>query len=263
MIYPFTTAENSFKHSSEQLALLNNYASFMDSINSVVDLGCGAGMDAHWWATATTNDDEKRPQNYNVVAVDCDPVEAKYTRKRLQDCANATVVHADFHSADFLREYKDTFDVAWAHDVLQYSVNPLQTLASWNSIMQHNAMLYIAVPQAVNNRYNRLSAQCYSRCFHYYSVSNLVYMLVCQGFDCSDARFNKEAHSELLQVACYKVAEPMLVGQTMHAPSWYELLETNRLPSHMHDAIEKTGYIDDVYVKGTWFNGRKILFGNQ
>lgn len=263
MIYPFTSPADSYAHSHTALSLLNNYASFMDSISSVIDLGCGVGTDAQWWATATTNDEEKRPQNYRVVAVDSDATAVRAARKRLQDCENATVVHADFRSFDFVREYRDTFDVAWAHDVLQYSINPLVTLANWNSIMQHNAMLYIAVPQAVNNRYNRLSAQCYSGCFHYYSVSNLVYMLVCQGFDCSDARFSKEAHNELLQIACYKVAEPMVAAHSTRAPSWYELLETNRLPEHMRQAIEKTGYVDDVYVKGTWFNGRKILFSNQ
>ena len=48
---PFKNAYESHEHSRKTLDLLYGYDSFLDSIESVADFGCGSGLDTHWWAT--------------------------------------------------------------------------------------------------------------------------------------------------------------------------------------------------------------------
>ena len=66
----FRNAEESHAHSLETLNVLYEYDDFMESVGTVLDLGCGAGLDMEWWATRTTRDDPPRPLNIRCVGVD-------------------------------------------------------------------------------------------------------------------------------------------------------------------------------------------------
>ncbi len=65
-----TPAEKSHAHSLETLNILYEYDDFMESINTLVDLGCGQGLDLEWWATRTTRDDNPKPLNIKCTGVD-------------------------------------------------------------------------------------------------------------------------------------------------------------------------------------------------
>ena len=66
----FRNAQESHAHSLQTLNTLFEYDDFMESINTVVDLGCGSGMDLEWWATRTTRDDQPTPLNIQCTGVD-------------------------------------------------------------------------------------------------------------------------------------------------------------------------------------------------
>ena len=56
----------SHAHSQQTLNALYEYDDFMESIATMVDLGCGTGLDLEWWATRTTRDDNPQPLNINI-----------------------------------------------------------------------------------------------------------------------------------------------------------------------------------------------------
>jgi trans-aconitate methyltransferase len=78
----FITAKDSHRHSLETLNQLQEYDEFMESIQTVVDLGCGAGLDLEWWATRTTREDFPKPLNIQCTGVDIHtelPIAKAYT----------------------------------------------------------------------------------------------------------------------------------------------------------------------------------------
>ena len=66
----FATPEQSHAHSLQTLNALYEYDDYMESVGTLVDLGCGAGLDLAWWASATTRDEYPRPLNIECVGVD-------------------------------------------------------------------------------------------------------------------------------------------------------------------------------------------------
>ena len=67
----FSSALASHAHSLQTLNVLYEFDDFMESVGSVLDLGCGDGLDMQWWATATTRDeDSPQPLNIRCMGVD-------------------------------------------------------------------------------------------------------------------------------------------------------------------------------------------------
>ena len=101
----------------------------MESISTLVDLGCGSGLDLEWWATRTTRDDSARPLNIRCMGVDTIP-NMPMAKKYL----NITYQPTDFETT--ILPPKNLFDVLWCHDSFQYCINPLQTL----TILLHKSL---------------------------------------------------------------------------------------------------------------------------
>ena len=66
----FRNPESSHDHSLQTLNWLYEHDDFMASVDTLVDLGCGSGLDLEWWATRTTRDDDPRPLNIDCIGVD-------------------------------------------------------------------------------------------------------------------------------------------------------------------------------------------------
>ena len=88
----FTSDQKSHKHSLEVLDLLYQYNDFMDSIDSVCDMGCSTGLDLEWWATRMVEDND---ENYIPLEIDCTGIDTndsinmadKYNNiEYIQDC---------------------------------------------------------------------------------------------------------------------------------------------------------------------------------
>ena len=130
-----TPNEISHQHALETLNVLYEYDDFMESITTLVDLGCGSGLDLEWWATRTTRDNKKTPLNIRCVGVDTNdelPIARQYR--------NITYQKTDFEKTVQPLGNK-LYDILWCHDAFQYVLNPLQTLLNWREITNDNGML--------------------------------------------------------------------------------------------------------------------------
>ena len=213
----FKNAQSSHEHSKYILDLLYGYDSFLDSLTVVADFGCGAGLDAEWWATLTTRDVPPVPRNYIVYAIDKD---ISQVASHVNDLPNVHLFQADF---DNDRVIPRACDLLWSHDSFQYSTNPLQTLKFWNQQLNTNGMLMLSLPQSTFNEYNRQQSNSYSGVYYNYNLVTLMYMLAVSGFDCRDAYFYKPTNDPWVYAAVYKTSEPLDLKTT----NWHTLVDLN------------------------------------
>jgi hypothetical protein len=231
------------RHSLKILNQLREYDSFLDSLKTIADMGCGSGEDITWWATLTTRDDPPEPYNYKCYAVDRDGSKLS----QIPNLPNIVKCEKDFNQPCV----PVAVDLMWAHDSLQFSSNPLATLATWNSMMNVNGMLVIAVPQHSGVEYNKYYSRTHSGCFYHYTPTNLIYMLAVNGFDCRDAYLLKEFNDTWLHIAVYKSEiAPMNPATT----SWFDLIDKNLLHPSIANSINQHGYLRQEDIVMPWLD---------
>lgn len=174
----FADHRASHEHSLLILEHLQEYNEFMESITTMVDLGCGSGLDLEWWATRMTREDNPKPLNINctgVDVIDTPNIAKKYSNITYQQTNFEETVHAPKNKK---------FDVLWSHDSFQYAINPVQTLNKWWHIASDGAMLILIVPQTTNMFRNKLAFIQESGAYYHYSIVSLIHMLAVNGWDC-------------------------------------------------------------------------------
>jgi SAM-dependent methyltransferase len=234
----------SHDHSLEILNLLYGYDSFLDSLTIIADMGCGIGLDAEWWAKLETRDDPPEPRNYKVYAVDRN---LKQVDEDKQTIENIAWLEGDFENESLLPQL---VDLIWSHDSFQYAINPLNTLSVWNRQMNVNGMLVMALPQTINYTYNRLTFRTPNYSYYNYNISNLVYMLAVNGFDCRDAYFYKNAQTDWIYLAVYKSMEPMNPSST----SWFDLDDKNLLHPSVVASLNTYGHVRQEDIVYPWLD---------
>jgi trans-aconitate methyltransferase len=239
----FKNPHYSHEHSLEILNLLYGYDSFLDSLKVICDMGCGSALDAQWWATLETRDDPPEPRGYRVYAVDRD---FERVEPDLKATPGIRWIAQDFNKV----ELPERIDLLWCHDAFQYSVNPLQTLAQWNSQMNTDGMLVMSLPQDINYIYNKLQFKTRNYSYFNYSIPNLIYMLAVNGFDCRDAYFYKNMQSNWINVAVYKSGEPMDPAST----SLFDLADKGLFNDSMVGSINSHGYLRQEDIIFTWLD---------
>lgn len=249
----FKNAQESHSHSLLTLEQLYQYDDFMASLKSIVDLGCGPGLDLEWWATRTTRDDDAAPLNINCIGVDIIdqvPVVKQY--------ANATYQKNSFENT--LWPPPEKFDVLWCHDSFQYALNPLQTLANWYDIASAGAMLAITVPQTTNIHRRELDFSQVDGVYHHYTIVNLIHMLAVSGWDCKAGFFKKSATDPWISAVVYKSAHrPMDPAVTR----WYDLVEKGLLPDSADKGINARGYLEQKDLIVPWLDKSLSWLGQQ
>ena len=120
----FSNPGMSHLHSKSVLTLIDQHEDFLDSIETVADFGCGAGIDLQWWATLETHDETPKPRNLICYGVDITDQHWGLEHERI------TFIKADFERKVLPRKV----DIIWCHDAFQYAVNPLNTLKLFNEI---------------------------------------------------------------------------------------------------------------------------------
>jgi len=241
------TPQESHAHSLKTLNLLYDHDDFMDSIESVADLGCGQGHDVMWWATLETRDDPPEPHNYKVYAVDKD-LRRVTLRSSFPD--NVVTLKGNYEKAIL----PTTVDLLWSHNSFQYTTNPLSTLKRWNSFLNEDGMLIIILPMQSYTEHNRILHTVHDRQFYNLNIVNMMYMLALNGFDCADGHFYKslDPMDNWLHIAVYKSSQaPMDPFKT----SIYEVAETGLLPECAVDTINKYGYLRQQNLMTTWIDG--------
>jgi SAM-dependent methyltransferase len=244
----FTSAQESHQHSLETLELLCAYPEFMESIDSVCDIGCGKeGLDLEWWATREVDvDDVLLPLNINCTGIDIN-------EKLLIQHDNITYVQHDFET-----QLDKQFDVLYCHDSFQYALNPLLTLSNWYNMLIEGGMLALQVPSTTNLEYNK---SAYSQPnYHYYNhtVDSLIHMLSVNGFDCNSGFFQQQYNDPWIKAIVYKSdIEPMNPKNT----SWYDLADKGLLPKTGVESINKYGYMKREDLVLPWLDYSNIWYG--
>lgn len=231
------------RHSEILLNALREYDSFLDSLKFIADLGCGTGEDIMWWATLETRDERPEPYNYVCWAVDKDPAKLA----NIPDRANLYKLQGDFTKRCLPREA----DLIFAHDVLQYSTNPLETLKLWNEQMNVNGMLVLSVPTASGVEYNKYYSRSHSGCYYNHTPASLIYMLAVNGFDTRDAYMLKQFNDPWINIAVYKSdIKPMDPATT----SWFDLAETGLLHPSVINSLNKFGHVRQEELIYPWLD---------
>lgn len=242
----FKTDADSHSHSLQTLNLIANYDDFMDSVTNIVDMGCGVGNDLMWWATKTYSDEnnQERPYNYKCVGIDLDTTRAINTPPD-----NMRIINTD------MEEYNPNIhaDVMWSHDSFRYATNPLGTLKNWNSMINDNGMLVLIVPQTINMAYNKHTVRTLPGNYFHYTITNLLYMLAVNGFDCRAGHFTKQLNDPWIHCVAYKSEHaPMDPKRT----TWYDLVEKNLLPDSAMDCIRTYGLLKQEEIQTHWLDGQ-------
>jgi SAM-dependent methyltransferase len=222
---------------------LYEYDSFLDSLRTIADMGCGTGEDITWWANLTTRDDPPVPHNYQCYAVDRDAAKLK----RIPDQPNIFKINRDFTQQCLPVK----IDLMWAYDSLQYSTDPLETLKVWNQMMNQDGMLVLAVPQHSGVQDGRYFSKAYSGVFYHYTPTNLIYMLAVNGFDCRDAYLLKQFNDPWIFMAVYKSSHtPMDPAVT----SWAELIDKKLLHPTVEKSIISNGHLRQEEICMPWLD---------
>ena len=229
----FSSPELSHAHSRSVLDTLYEYDDFMQSVGTLIDMGCGAGLDLEWWATRTTRDDSNTPLNIRCFGVDLLenlPMAQRY--KNIQYC------HQNFEDPVGIRKTK--FDLIWCHDAFQYAINPFVTLANWWNIANDNGMLVISVPQTTNMEFNVQAYDQPDYCYYNWTMVSLIHVLAVSGFDCAGGFFHKNTTDNWLHAAVYKSSHQPMDPRTTR---WYDLADKNLLPESAAASVSRNGRV--------------------
>ena len=224
----------------------------MESIGTVLDIGHGNGHDLNWWATRTIDIDDKTPLNIKCTGIDIDDTfDSKYTHH------NITTVKDNFEDSKLKH---NQFDVIYAHNVLQYVVNPLQTLGHWWDLARDNAMLVIAVPSSTFIQYNTIIADQHSHDYYHWSLVSLIHHLAVNGWDCKDGFFKQERNSPWIYAVAYK--QPNFKKLDYRTTTWFDLAEQQLLPETAVNSLNQWNLVRQQDLKLMWLNKQVFDFRN-
>lgn len=239
------TDQQSHQHSLQTLNALYEYDDFMYSVQSVVDLGCGSGLDLQWWATRTTRDESQTPLNIKCTGVDLlesFPLARKYN--------NITYQQVDFEDTVAVMP-NNKFDILWCHNSFQYAINPLQTLVKWRNIADSSSMLVLVLPQTTNYHQKHQNFWQHSGVYYHYSLVNLIQMLAVAGWDCRSGFFLKDQIDPWLHAVVYNSDQP---ARDPRKTSWYELAESSLLPESATASVMAHGYLKQQDLLLPWLD---------
>lgn len=241
------TDKQSQAHSDRLKNQFREFDSFIESIDTLADFGCGQqGHDVDWWCSLTTRDEEPSPLNIRVTGVDIhDHCAAAHEHK------NARYLKHDIEKP-FDSSWK--FDLVWCHNTLQYLENPYRALCNWRDTVDDGGALILSVPQNIRlfGR-TRLYDQT-SHCIHNFTVIQLIHILSLAGWESRGGYYSLDMEEGWITALVYNTNEPVRHPRNT---SWYDLAETGLLPHSLELGIEKYGYAREQDLMLEWIDRSK------
>jgi SAM-dependent methyltransferase len=250
----FKNHEESHAHSLQILNTLYDYDDFMESIGTLIDLGCGSGLDLEWWATRTTRGEEIVPLNIRCAGMDLGPAPSI-----VKKYPNIVYHKLDFESTEKMAATAK-FDVLWCHNAFQHCINPLETLAKWNRLAEDGGMLIMSVPQTTNIDLRQLSFTQPSGCYYHHTLVSLMHMLAVNGWDCKSGFFLKKPDEDFIHVIVYKSTHAPMDPRTT---TWYDLAEKDLLPETAVASVKRHGHLRQQDLVLYWIDKSLSWLGQQ
>lgn len=249
----FASPELSHQQSLRTLNALYEYDDFMMSIETLIDLGCGAGLDLEWWATRTTRDDAKTPLNIKCLGVDlAESLPMAHKHHNIQ--------YKSQNFEDEIKMHKHKYDVAWCHDSFQYAINPFTTLSNWWNMLTDGGMLVLIVPQTTNLEFNVQAFDQPDGHYYNWTMVSLMHTLAVSGFDCGAGFFLKDPTDPWLHAVVYKSDHKPMDPRTTR---WYDLCDKNLLPDSAVASINKYGYLRQRDLLLPWLDKSLMSLANH
>jgi SAM-dependent methyltransferase len=249
----FGSPEASHAHSLQVLETLYQFDDFMQSIENVMDMGCGTGLDMLWWSTRTTRDANPRPLNIRSMGIDLHESCASTSQHRY-----VSYLPQDFELP--IRVHKRRFDVIWCHDAFQFVQDPFRTLRQWRDIATPGAMLVITVPQTTNFVLNKEQIEQVSGCYWHWTLVNLLHVLSVSGWNCSEGFFQKRTGDPWITAIVYPGE---YVAADPRKTTWYELCDAGVLPDSVVNSIQRHGYLRQQDLTLPWIDKSVTWFGRH
>jgi len=249
----FANAAQSHQHSLTILNMLQEYDEFMESIGTLIDLGCGQGLDIEWWVTRTTREDNPRPLNIQCTGIDT--IEQSFLLRQHNNVSYQCGNFEKTIETPFARQ----FDVLWCHDAFQYAIDPIGTLSHWHNIASNGAMLALIIPETQQIYHKKLMFTQPSGCYYHYSIVNLIHMLAVTGWNCRDGFFLKNPTDPWIHAIVYKSEHNPMDPRTT---TWYQLSEMGLLPESADISILAHGELQQQDLVLPWLNRNLTWLGN-
>jgi SAM-dependent methyltransferase len=250
----FSVPEQNSRPSLDILNALQEYDEFMESIDTLVDLGCGTGADTEWWATRTTREDVPKPLDIKCTGVD--RVDQAFAPRQHK---NVSYQQADFEKTISTPADKK-FDVLWCHDAFQYCIDPIGTLARWRDITNNGGMLAIAVPTSITVHHRQLAYTQQSGCYYHHTVVSLIHMLALTGWDCAAGFFLQKPNDPWIRAVVYKSEQEPLDPKTAN---WHQLRELKLLPESAAESVNAHNCLRQQDLVLPWLDRSLTWMGQQ
>ena len=238
----------------EFLDLLNSYGTFMESIDTLADMGCGFGEDLEWWATRAIldDDDNEIPLNIKCTGIDLHTDKSKLVA---QQHDNVVFENRDFEKAV---DSDKRYDVIWCNNSFQYCIDPFETLKTWREMMTEGGMLAMIVPATTYLEDNRtVITQGAHTLFHYTTVS-LIHILAMAGFE--TAFMQQHLGDPWIKLVAYKSKYEPFDPKTT---SMYDLMGKHLLPHSAEECIHNYGYLRQDQLTLPWLDKTLRWHGND
>lgn len=250
---PFITSEHSHAHSRETLDLLYEYDDFMQSVRSMIDMGCGTGLDLEWWATRTTRDERQTP-----LDIQCTGIDLRTSLSLGKKYKNIRYYSQDFEQPILANSRQ--FDVIWCHDSFQCVLDPFRTLRQWRDVTNPDGMLVLIIPQSTNVESRTQAFDQRDGCYWHWTMVNLIHVLAVTGWDCAAGFFRKNPQDPWLHAVVYRSEKEPRDPKSV---TWYELAEQGLLPESAQKSVERWGYLRQRDLVLPWLDKSRVSMHNH
>ena len=238
----------------EFLDLLEAHGTFMESIDTLADMGCGFGEDLEWWATRALldDDDNEIPLNIKCTGVDLHSDKSKHVAQQYDNIV--------FEQRDFEKETNSTkrYDVIWCNNSFQYALNPFETLKTWREMMTDGGMIAMIVPATTYVEDNRTVITLGANTMYHFTTVSLIHLFAMAGFEV--AFMQQKLADPWIKLVAYKTKyEPMDPKTT----SMYDLMGKHLLPHAAEECIHNYGYLRQDQLTLPWLDKTLRWHGND